>query len=150
MKRIAFLAAGFILVAFGGVATCLAAVPPVSGATCMNSETKLGENLPLGASSKSTEVMNIFGITNGSQILGWYYGTRRGERFIQSRKGQLAALSSLLNSIDLKQLGGAVAYAPPQSYIFVNAKSAKIIEAAFRSRSAFAYCFSNALSPSSD
>jgi hypothetical protein len=145
-------AARFVFAVFGCVTvvclssvSCIAEVPAVPGAGCWNSETKLQDNLPLGTTATSTEVTNIFGIANGSQVLGWYYETRRGEHFIQSRNGHLDEFARLLKVAGAPRLSSGVLSNRPRSYISVEASTAKSLQRYLRANNAFAPCFSGPL-----
>ena len=70
---------------------------PRAGARCYGRSLPLGSNLPLGTSSSETDVVDIhvIRVPGKEQVAGWYYRTKRHDRFVQVAAEQQGAVSDL-------------------------------------------------------
>ena len=104
------------------------------------------DNLPLGATSHATEIVDIAVITASSESSGWVYTTRNHSRFIQARVGANQSLATFLAERGLGRLAKAVRSSLPESYFPISTSEVELLRQRHQgARSALTECFDRAL-----
>lgn len=136
-----FVAVLVILLTLVSAAQRVDASTAESSRRCLGSESAIRDNLPLGTTSRSTEITAIRGILAGApqRTVGWLYTTRNGSQFVQSQSPD--ALAHLLLRAGDRRLAEGVKAGRPTAYFPITSGTGAALRHLASHGVVFATCF---------